>query len=207
MLEQGDVGVRAGPKEQVVRHIGFAERWLIRARQECTEGNLVRGLLTLLLAEAEVQHAREVSLPSQAAVLPRPSAVAMIVGATGLVVVLLLALTGFPSKDELVTGTSGAPLVIRFEQSVGSTLALVPAVISSSPETQPTWLSQARHPAPSEASPGVGERASMVAARRATPAEPGVPPLPKAPGTSRLVSDEDLIDLVLAAERSLRGKR
>lgn len=206
-MEQGDVGVRAGPKERVVRHIGFAERWLVRARQECTEGNLVRGLLTLLLAEAEVQHARDVTLPSQAAVLPRPSALAMIVGATGLAVVLLLALTGFPSKGELVTGGSGGPPVIRFEQSVGSTLALVPAVISSSPETQPAWLPQARSAAPFEASPGGGERVSRVAARRATPAKRGVPPLAKTPGTSRLVSDADLIDLVLAAERSLRGKR
>ena len=206
-MEQGDVGVRAGPKERVVRHIGFAERWLFRARQECTEGNLVRGLLTLLLAEAEVQHAREVTLPSQAAVLPRPSAVAMVVGATGLVVLLLLALTGFPSEGELVTGASGGPPVIRFEQPVGSTLALVPAVISSSQQTQPAWLRRARHAAPFEASPAESARASRVAARRATPAKRGVPPLAKTPGTSRLVSDDDLIDLVLAAERSLRGKR
>ena len=83
----------------MVRHIGFAERWLERAKREVAEGYLARSLLTLLLTEAEVHHAREASFPSpQSAVLPRPSTVPAILGATGLAAALLICALGLPTK-------------------------------------------------------------------------------------------------------------
>src|SRR5947199_10793451 len=44
---------------QVLTRIGFAQRWLDRAKRQCTDGNLTRTALTLVLAGAEVHHAIE----------------------------------------------------------------------------------------------------------------------------------------------------
>ncbi|OLC32139.1 MAG: hypothetical protein AUH31_01405 [Armatimonadetes bacterium 13_1_40CM_64_14] len=45
--------------EQMLSRIGFAERWLARARGQWTAGHHARGLLTLVLADAELRHAME----------------------------------------------------------------------------------------------------------------------------------------------------
>src|SRR2546422_200400 len=45
--------------DQVVARIGFARRWLDRAKRQCTDGNLPRSVLTLVLTDAELHHALE----------------------------------------------------------------------------------------------------------------------------------------------------
>src|SRR3989442_15243490 len=45
--------------EQMLSRIGFAERWLARARGQWPAGHHARGLLTLVLADAELRHAME----------------------------------------------------------------------------------------------------------------------------------------------------
>jgi len=212
LLEQENVDVLGGPKEHMVRHIGFAERWLARAKREVAEGNLARSLLTLLLAEAEVHHAREANAPSpRSAVPPRLPAVPAILGAAGLAA-LLVALSIFPPRGEIVEGIYPAPPVIRFNQQVGTTLALVSAVIAPSQHLQAADpASPARQARPMEASPAGGERTSRVmprlAARRvqSTQARPA-PSVPETV-TPSLVSDGDLLDLILTAERSLRREK
>ncbi len=45
--------------DAVLAHIGYAERWLRRARADYEHGDLRRVVLRLLLAEAEIRRARE----------------------------------------------------------------------------------------------------------------------------------------------------
>ncbi len=191
-------------QHDLVRQIGFAERWLARARQEVVEGRHARGVLSLLLAEAEVHHARERGLPVQEATAWRPTLPMTILGGTllaGLVFgVLSLVAPLLPPAGRLEVPASlpPAPPVIRFKQPVGSTLALIPAAIV--PVQQNAVLPvrvEIQSPAVRQRRPVVRPAVSHVSA-----AGPGTTPAPAAPA---LVSDGDLIDLVLAAERSLRG--
>ena len=196
-----DESERQVPEEHLARHIGFAERWLARAKQEVTDGQLARSVLTLLLAEAEVHHARERTLPAREVALPRPSIAMTILGATALMVLLLAGRSLFSPRGEMITGFTSAPAVVKFKQP-GSTLALVPAVLT--PE-QTVAAPAPRVPAPLP-------RADRVWRNAARPSRPAAKPRPVspvliAPAAPVLLSDGDLIDLVIAAERSLRGEK
>ena len=196
-----DESERQFPEEHLARHIGFAERWLARAKQEVTDGQLARSVLTLLLAEAEVHHARERTLPAREAALPRPSIAMTILGTTALMVLLLAGRSLFSPRGEMVTGFTSAPAVVKFKQP-GSTLALVPAVLT--PEQTVA--------APAPRAPAPLPRADRVWRSAARPSRPAAKPRPVSPAVTApaapvLVSDGDLIDLVIAAERSLRGEK
>jgi hypothetical protein len=92
--------------------------------------------------------------------------------------------------------------VIRFKQPVGSTLALIPMVVAPAVPTQ-VISARPRVPAVTGA-PRVPVRRMPVRAavlpRNVPASAPDQPAVP-------VVSDGDLIDLVLAAERSLRGEK
>ncbi|HKX19605.1 MAG TPA: hypothetical protein VJT33_16515, partial [bacterium] len=47
--------------DPLLRHIRHAEDWLARARFDWRRGNAPAALLRLMLAEAEIRHARETS--------------------------------------------------------------------------------------------------------------------------------------------------
>lgn len=179
--------------EQVIERIGFAERWLDRARRQCAQGNVARGVLTLVLADAEVRHALAaagVSRTGGAGRYARP-ALALLVGvlAAGLLVAFR-----WPTDSAPVAPTS-APPVVRLASASGSLLDTLsfphgPAIPSVAA------------PVPAPATPGAAARASG-----------GVPgPLPTAGVPDPLVvnrgslhlSVPELIDLVLTAERALR---
>ncbi len=52
--------------QQVITSIGFAQRWLDRAKRQCLDGDVSRGLLTLVLASAEMGHALRMPAPTGA---------------------------------------------------------------------------------------------------------------------------------------------
>ncbi|MHB8730509.1 MAG: hypothetical protein ACYDAB_01805 [bacterium] len=68
-----------GP-DPLLRHIRQAEEWLGRARRDWRRGNAPAAMLRLMLAEAEIRHAREVGAGTAA----RRSASAREEGQTGL---------------------------------------------------------------------------------------------------------------------------
>ncbi|HEV8339099.1 MAG TPA: hypothetical protein VGR25_05510 [bacterium] len=190
-------------RDQLSHHIGFAERWLTRAKGEVARGDLGRGQLTLLLAEAEIHHAR--AAEGAPATAPRPHPVTMIVGTTLLAAALLSGLAAALPRSTVTSVLPSSPPMIRFKQPVGSTLALIPMV--AAPQTPTQMLSApARGPALAGA-PRAAPRRSPV--RTAVPSRPVSIPAPPLPAAAPLVlvSDGDLIDLVLAAERSLRGEK
>lgn len=189
-------------RDHLAHHIGFAERWLSRAKQEIAQGDLGRSLLTLLLAEAEVHHARSGTAAREAA-LPRPSAAVTILGATALAAAILAGLAAALPRGDVAAALSSSPSVIRFKQPVGSTLALISLVVAPAPPTQ------AISAPPQVVAAARASRTPIrrLPARTAGPSRPAPASAPVPAAAPVLVSDGDLIDLVLAAERSLRGER
>lgn len=204
--------------QQVIKRIGFAERWLDRAKRQYQDGDVPRGLLTLVLASAEMTHAIRLAHPAISTRRQWTVPVAVAAAATAIV---LLALAGWPLWRPAPASSAPAPIVVTLSNRVGTLLELVEA---------PPDPSAA--PVPQHASPQVTRRshAGMKRSARDTerlavfatiPVEPvsvrvvqkQVPsPAPAAgpviPPAGTIVdyslSDEELIDLVLAAERILR---
>lgn len=207
---------RAG--DQIVARIGFAETWLDRAKRQVADGNLARGILTLVLADAEVHHAIEV------AGTPRPIAASRVPIAVPVLLLVLVAASAFgltrSSADPALPPDAGAP-VIALASRVGSLLRLIPAPPEASPA--PVEPVTAVTPAPRQVHPvrpsrraAVAPSAPVTAGSEVVPAVPAsAPPVSPPPEPVVQVPPQstppitltagDLIDLVLAAERTLRG--
>jgi len=194
------------------QQITYAEDWLARARRQVDQGEHARGAFTLLLAEAEVQHARERAMASAVCTpVSRPrrsgavlaAAVALVFAGAG------LGMLWRTPDGPRVDAASGTAIVVLDTQS-GSMLhmvqtapepverALVKPVVLRIPAPPAAAVEEVRPPA----------QALGVPARVIPAAAPVVAPAPApptvAPAPPVLVSEGDLIDMVLAAERSLR---
>ncbi|MGH2398652.1 MAG: hypothetical protein ACRDFA_13005 [bacterium] len=207
--------------EEVVARIGFAERWLERAKDQVVEGNLTRGILTLVLAGAEVHHALEEagarphrSRILRSALVPAAAAIALLIGLSVMV---------WPAEDRSDDAAlRDAPPIVSLSPRVGSLLELLSPVSPASPTVAAprTTLRAAVREVAAPSAPVLRPRAIQPAAvhRKASaqtsvqlstaqPAAPVMPPAPTIqavqPGVTQL-SSGDLIDLVLAAERALR---
>lgn len=213
-----------GPGEHVVMRIGFAERWLRRARTQCADGNLQAGLLTLTLADAEVRYALESSgWPAARARAPRRLWPWLLAAAAVAVAVWTFGLRTPAAVPVSASSTDGPP-VIRLTYRVGSLLALVTVpVVQSAPTAA---VRPAVHPAARRGPATV--RTAPISTTAIAPARPAASTaavssgttavtgttgstsssqlaVPAAPVTSPVISDVDLIEMVLAADRTLRG--
>jgi len=186
--------------EQVVARIGFAQRWLDRAKRQCTDGNLPRSVLTLVLADAEVHHALEAAGGPARAHTRRMTPAAFILLGAVLVSGLLLASRG-PAVSGVVS--SPAPTLVRLSSSSGTLLEAWGESIATSRSA----------PVSTAAGTDTSRRASTTRypARAATLSDgAGLRPLSSAGGMSPVgigsahISMTELIDLVLTAERALR---
>lgn len=204
---------------QVVARIGFAQRWLERARGQVAAGNLTRGILTLALADAEVRHALE-----QAGARPsRPRILRSTLGGAAGAIAALIALfavwpAGEPNSD--AAAVDHAPPIVSLSPRVGTLLDLLSPAPQASPIVavprthSPAAVREVSAPLPSLYPPAiqsmpVSKQAPVQAPAQASPAQPTpvVPPAPTIvavqPALPQL-SAGDLLDLVLAAERALR---
>lgn len=205
--------MREGMSQQIVRHIGFAERWLARARQECVQGNVPRSLLTLLLAEAEVHRAR--LLPREGvATAPAATPRAPLLTAAVALVAAGALLLAQGRVAEPASEPSPAPLILTLGHQVGRVLALVPlgddagtdqAAAPSGVRVAPAVPAPVRLPRPPVV---VTQRPARPARNPVGTASPSVRPPARDGGSTEasrpVLTEGDLIDLVLAAERSLR---
>lgn len=189
--------------EQMLARIGFAERWLTRARHQCAEGNLARSVLTLVLADAEVHHALESVGVAARAPARRSTLMALLL--TMAVASVLLLLLRWP-MDAGSVPTVPAPPVVRLSSTSGVLLeAMVPP------------LQTPAGPQAAMDSAGQTATAGSVLVRRRAPAAPGkaleAPRVMQPSGdprgrlaasSSAHISMSELIDLMLTAERVLR---
>lgn len=226
-----------------IDRIAHAADWLVRARQRVEDGDPARGLLALLLAQAEVRRATDAGLAGL--VPPRrvdrgalllATSVAAVLAASVLVLAAGLAQTAGPPPE--------VPLpMVRLPQPAGAMLQIVQAEppaperavpglavrpvpegavprFAVRPAPVPRLAASAAAPVATGPRVGAAPGASVApVAVRAAPAASSAPvgaapttALPAgAPGAAvaappppPVLSEADLIDLVLAAERSLR---
>jgi hypothetical protein len=213
---------------QVLTRIGFAEGWLHRAKAQCADGDVPGGLLTLSLADAEVRFALEAGGWPQARGIVRsqPSRRWIPWLLLAAAAAVASAWTFRPAAVPADAGIVDGPPVVRFSSTIGAVLSAVsvpsapPASVQvSRPDVHPRVQRAVTRPAPRpaaaprprvEAAPAV--RAATTAVRTTTAGTPSVltTPAPAAapppsPVTPFVLSEVDLIDMVLAANQALRG--
>jgi len=193
------------------QQITYAEDWLARARRQVDQGEHARGAFTLLLAEAEVQRVRERVMASAVrdpASRPRRSGAGLVVAVALVFVVAALAMLWQAPQWPLSDAASEVAIVVLDTES-GAMLRMVQAAPEPVERTvvKPVVLRMAAPLAAAvESRPATAAVAIPV---RAVPAvAPAVVPAPApaavAPAPPALLSEADLIEMVLAAERSLR---
>ncbi len=196
-------------ESQVVTRIGFAERWLHRARRHYGDGDATRGLLSVVLADAEMRYALE-SRGMNLKASPRRLWIPALLLA-GTLAVLAAVTTDWLLPPPAASGAAAAPPIFRLTSPVGMWLNLVQT--ASTANIAPR--SQVRHdavrrsvvraatvrPAPS---PVVQPAPSMSAtvAPTASPSQPA--PVMVAVPPPAVLSTADLIDLAISADRTLR---
>lgn len=210
----------------LTERIVFAEDWLDRARRQLQQGEVAGGTLAMLLAEAELCRARETGLlaarsEAQARCwLPWAALAALAVGG----VVLVLSLVAALPPDPAALAQPVAP-TLRLASGTGDLLRMVTApqpptertIVQSRviriPVPVPAHARRAAPPAP-VAPPAPSAPAALPEWRsppvvQPVPAPPAVsvaPPVPAAQPApaAAVLSEAEVIDMVLAAERSLR---
>lgn len=203
--------------------IRFAEGWLDRARRQIRDGQVVHGALTMMLAEAELHRARDVGLPlvgvARVSSASRPRASWLAAGVLAAAAAVLVAVSVTVSFQAPVTADDSAPPIVTLVGGTGEMFRIitVPGPVVERTVVRPQII-RLTAPRPRPAVPPMSVstppalhvasavRPSERPALQAPPAPPAAPavaaPAPAAP--LLLLSDADVIELVLAAERSLR---
>jgi len=220
-------------EHQILTRISFAERWLQRAREECLDGDVGRGLLTLVLADAEVRRLLRLTAPP--APRSRASLRPAVVVAAGLLIAALatlqlgvLALRAPVESAGLAPGLSlrpGTGALLQPLETVRAGTAPAraePAQVVTTPAAPARVTVPARKPAAIRRTPSAPVIPAQVPAVQPAPVAIPVPtpapaaaavPVPAAaPGPAAspaeppaaTLSLADLLDLVIVADRTLR---
>lgn len=197
----------------LAERISFAESWLARARQQVEAGHHERGMLTLLLAAAEVRLAREAGRPGARRNPDRHTLAGWIAaGMVALSAVTLVSLVVPRTVGPTGLHSGQAPPVVVLSKGAGARLNSV-QVPPQSAEKTVTKTIIVRVPvkvmegAVRQMVPAAGANSQVV---KPVPISPSAyPSAPAAAASSTapqpaLLSEADVIELVLAAERSLR---
>ena len=220
-------------EHQILTRINFAERWLQRAREECLDGDVGRGLLTLVLADAEVRRLLQLAVPP--APRPRWRRLSVVAGIAGLVIAAAVALQfGVPALRAASVDPAALAPSLSLRADTGA--LLLPLEVDRSEEampivrTAPSTVSPQRvRTAPVPARPVLGSVAQRPAApatitvsapqpavSRVIPSSPAPetstpapapaagPTVTPAPAANATLSVADLLDLVIVADRTLR---
>ncbi|MGQ0550683.1 MAG: hypothetical protein ACT4PY_13550 [Armatimonadota bacterium] len=211
----------------LTRRITFAEDWLARARQQVEDGEQARGVLTLLLAEAEVHRARELGtgrIDAAPLCTRRTLGPAVAVAAVVTIVVAAArwrpfdpaawaaaawttAAAGEVSPHPIVTlsaGHSSLLALVQAPEAIERTVTIhVPVPVTVRVPASPATVQRADD-RPASMSTSVRPAAAAQPAPRRSEASAAAAVPPTVSENSTLLSEAELIDLVLATERSLR---
>lgn len=204
--------------------IRFAEGWLDRARRQIRDGQVAHGTLAMILAEAELHRAREGNLSLTGAArmpaAPRARTWWAASGALAAAAAALVAVVATMPFQAPVTADDGAPPIVTLAGGTGEMFRIItvpgPVVERTVVRSQIIRLAaprprRAAPPASVSTPPAVHVAPAAPPSKRSTPLAPPAPPAapavvaaPVPTATLSLLSDADVIELVLAAERSLR---
>ena len=215
-------------EHQILTRIGFAERWLQRAREECLDGDVARGLLTLVLADAEVRRVLQLAVApgprSRSRLLP-----VLAMGA-GLVIAAAMALhLGVLALGAAPVESAGLAPGLLLRQGTG---ALLEPLEATGPQEPARIVGVAAKPVPVQLAPAkrspvrrsVGSSSPAPTQQTGIPVVAVTPPVPSpapvanppstvpapvlavapAPVPTAALSGVDLLDLVIVADRTLR---
>src|SRR5947208_9164943 len=185
---------------QVLTRIGFAQRWLDRAKRQCTEGNLTRTALTLVLAGAEVHHAIEATGAPAGVGTRRSTAFAFVLVSAVVASALLLA-SRWPVTSS--AASSPPPRLVRLSSSSGALLEAVGAAGSASRPASPSAAAGGPRSGRVVDAQVASPSATLLGTGHELPLDRTIGTAPIVVGSSH-ISMSELIDLVLTAERALR---
>lgn len=210
-------------KTALTDRITFAEDWLDRARRHIQEGNLDHGALTLILAEAELHRAREVGLPVatiSSARLVRPQWSSRGAAAALIVTAVVAAVSVATSRPRAIVEAHDVAMpILTLPGATGERLRMVTAapIVQRTVERTvvrrvivrvpvPAVIGEVRQAPPASIAPAAAPMGAVVSPSSPAPAipAPAVVAAPAPAPAPALLSEADVIDLVLAAERSLR---
>lgn len=195
-------------ESQVVTRIGFAERWLYRAKRHYGDGDATRGLLSVVLADAEMRYALETGGMNLKASPRRLWLPALLLA--GALAVLAAVTTNWLLPPPAASGGAAAPPIFRLTSPVGMWLNLVQAAstVNITPRSQGSRSAVGRsavRPATVRPAPSTAVRAApSVSSTVALIASPSEPALVVAVPPAVSLSTADLIDLAISADRTLR---
>jgi hypothetical protein len=221
-------------RSALTERIAFAEEWLDRAKRDLADGNVTHGSLHVILAEAELQRAREVSVPPGATAglarrraawwVPASRALMGTLVVAGVAATLLSQVSviheGAPAPDaswpvvelsgrtgemlRLVTAPEQPPEPTIVERTIERTIVKPMIVrVAAPPRVVQVPAAAPLVPAPPAERPEVLPPVSLSQQQPASSAAPQSAAAESSPAAP-VLSDADVIDLVLAAERSLR---
>lgn len=177
-------------KKQMSRHLQSAKVWLTRAEESFGKDSTIRGELDLLLAQAELQRARETSLPQ-----PRWYCKPLMRQALSFVFAITIISTGFGAYWLVNERTAAIPVPLAAPEVKAAPVAKV-ASETAAPvqvEDQRSATAKVTSTTPTEAVVPANERREKT--ERAKPAE-----------TENLLSPDEMQKIIRAAGKSLRGQ-
>lgn len=216
-------------EHQILTRIGFAERWLRRAREECLDGDVARGLLTLVLADAEVRRVLQLAVDpasrSRSRLLPvLAMGAGLVIAAVVALQLGVLALGAAPAESTALapglilrpgTGVLLEPIQVIDAQESVRIVAVPATTVPAQPlpakrsSTRRSVVAASPAPAQQAATPVIPiaqpapSPASVASPQTTTPAlVPAVAAPAAAPPVA--LSGVDLLDLVIVADRTLR---
>jgi type IV secretory pathway VirB10-like protein len=179
-------------KRQMSRHLQSAKVWLTRAEESFDKDSTVRGELDLLLAQAELQRARETSLPQ-----PRWYSGPLMRQALSFVFAITIISTGFGAYWLVSERTAAIPVPLAAPEIKAAPVAKV-----ASEPAAPVQVEDQRPATPKVTSTTPSETVAPVSARpekteRVQPAEKE---------KENLLSPDEMQKIIRAAGKSLRGQ-
>jgi len=195
-------------ESQVVTRIGFAERWLHRAKRHYGDGDATRGLLSVVLADAEMRYALESGGLNLKASPRRLWIPALLLAGT--LAVLAAVTTDWLLPPPAASGAAAAPPIFRLTSPVGMWLNLVQtaSTVNSTPASQvrrDAVRRSAVHAATVRPMPSPAVHAVPLVSSNVAPiASPSQPALVVAVPPAAVLSTAELIDLAISADRALR---
>lgn len=177
-------------KRQMSRHLQSAKVWLTRAEESFGKDSSVRGELDLFLAQAELQRARETSLPR-----PRWYTGPLVRQALSFVFAITIISTGFGAYWLLSERTAAIPVPLAAPE-----VKVAPVAKMASETAAPVQVEDQRPAIPKVTSTTPSESVVPANARqekteRAQPAE-----------KENLLSPDEMQKIIRAAGKSLRGQ-
>ncbi len=177
-------------KGNMFRHLRSAKVWLTRAEESFDKDSKLRGELDLLLAQAELQHARETSLSRR-----ERYNIPLLRQATSFVIAAAVVAAGFGAYWGLSERHAAVPIPLAAQEAKAT-----PVILKATDFAPPVRVED-RRPAIASPTSNPPQETVLPAVRR-----PENTARPQPAEKENLLSQDEMKDVIRAAGKSLRGQ-